>query len=174
MAGRINAPLRHITENAMNPRINYTQHSSDLMKKLFELSQLSAQGSLGTTLLDLVHIRASQLNGCAFCLDMHVKEAKMHGERELRLYHTSIWRESPLFSDKERAALEWTEAVTTLSVPIPDDLYERVRQQFAEKELAELTFAVGIINLWNRLNVPARTVPGSFDAMLGLTKADLS
>ncbi len=158
----------------MNSRINYTLHSSDLMKKLFELSQLSAQGGLGTTLLDLIHIRASQLNGCAFCLDMHVKEAKMHGERELRLYHTSIWRESPLFSDKERAALEWTEAVTTLSAPIADNLYERVRQQFSDKELAELTFAVGIINLWNRLNVPARTAPGSFDAMLGLTKAGLT
>jgi AhpD family alkylhydroperoxidase len=158
----------------MNPRINYTQHSSDLMKKLFELSQLNAQGSLSPTLLDLVHIRASQLNGCAFCLDMHVKEAKLHGERELRLYHTSIWRESPLFSDKERAALEWTEAVTHISASISDDLYERVRQQFPEKELAELTFAVGIINLWNRLNVPAQTVPGSFDAMLGLTKAGLT
>ncbi len=158
----------------MNPRINYTQHSSDLTKKLFELSQLSAQGSLSPTLLDLVHILASQLNGCAFCLDMHVKEAKLHGERELRLYHTSIWRESPLFSDKERAAFEWTEAVTHLSAPISDDLYERVRQQFSEKEMAELTFAIGIINLWNRLNVSAQSVPGSLDAMLGLTKAGLA
>ena len=77
----------------MNPRINYNLHSPDLMKKLFELSQLSSQGTLGRTLADLVHIRASQLNGCAFCLDMHVKEAKIHGERELRLYHISIWRE---------------------------------------------------------------------------------
>jgi AhpD family alkylhydroperoxidase len=158
----------------MNPRINYTLHTSDLMKKLFELSQLSAQGGLSPTLLDLVHIRASQLNGCAFCLDMHVKEAKLHGERELRLYHTSIWRESPLFSDKERAALEWTEAVTTLAAPIPDDLYERVHQQYPDNELAQLTFAVGIINLWNRLNIPAHTVPGSFDAMLGLAKAGLT
>src|SRR5216110_2429536 len=98
----------------MNPRINYNLHSPDLMKRLFELSQLSAQGLLDRSLTDLVHIRASQLNGCAFCLDMHVKEAKIHGERELRLYHLSIWRESPLFSPRERAALEWTEILTRI------------------------------------------------------------
>jgi AhpD family alkylhydroperoxidase len=152
----------------MNPRINYNQHAPELMKKLFELSQLSARGSLGHTLNDLVHIRASQLNGCAFCLDMHVKEAKMHGERELRLYHLPIWRESPLFSDKERAALEWTEAVTRLSAPIPDALYAQAREQLSEQEMADLTFAVGIINVWNRLNISSPIVPGSLDAMLGL------
>lgn len=157
----------------MNPRINYNQHSPELIKKLFELSQLSTRGSLGPTLTDLVHIRASQLNGCAFCLDMHVKEARIHGERELRLYHIAIWRESPLFSEKERAALEWTEAVTRLSAPIPDSLYERVHTHLSEKELSELTFAIGIINFWNRLNISSPTTPGSLDAMLGLTKADL-
>jgi AhpD family alkylhydroperoxidase len=157
----------------MHQRINYNQHSADSIKKLLELSQISAQGSLGKTLADLVHIRASQLNGCAFCLDMHVKEAKIHGERELRLYHISIWRESPLFSDKERAALEWTDALTKLAAPIPDDLYERVRQQFSEKEMADLTVAVGIINFWNRLNVSSQTTPGSMDAVLGLTAAGL-
>ena len=114
------------------------------------------------------------MNGCAFCLDMHVKEAKIHGERELRLYHVSIWRESPLFSDKERAALEWTEAVTKLSAPIPDSLYEQVHAQLSDKEMSELTFAIGIINLWNRLNVSSQTTPGSLDAMLGLTKAGLN
>jgi AhpD family alkylhydroperoxidase len=158
----------------MNPRINYNQHSPDLIKKLLELSQLSAQGSLGPTLTDLVHIRASQLNGCAFCLDMHVKEAKIHGERELRLYHISIWRESPLFSDKERAALEWTEAVTKLAAHIPDSVYEQVRAHLSEKEMADLTFAIGIINVWNRLNISSRTTPGSLDAMLGLTHAGLN
>jgi AhpD family alkylhydroperoxidase len=157
----------------MNPRINYNQHSPELIKKLFELSQVSTRGSLGPTLTDLTHIRASQLNGCAFCLDMHVKEARIHGERELRLYHIAIWRESPLFSDKERAALEWTEAVTKLSAPIPDSLYEHVRAHLSEKELSELTFAIGIINFWNRLNISSPTTPGSLDAMLGLTKADL-
>src|SRR5215831_560973 len=156
----------------MNPRINYNQHSPNLIKKLLELSQLNVE-TLDRSLIDLVHIRASQINGCAFCLDMHVKEAKIHGERELRLYHISIWRESPLFSDKERAALEWTETVTRLSAPIPDDIHERVRAQFSEKEMSELTFAISLINVWNRLNISSPTEPGSRDAMLGLTAANL-
>lgn len=158
----------------MTPRINYTTHTPDLMKRLFEMSQASAKGSLGHTLADLVHIRASQLNGCAFCLDMHVKEAKLHGERELRLYHIPIWRESPLFSDKERAALEWTEAVTALAAPISDDVFERVRLHLSEQEMADLTFAIGIINFWNRLNISSPATPGSMDAMLGLAAAGLS
>ena len=158
----------------MTPRINYTIHTPDLMKRLFEMSQASAKSSLGHTILDLVHIRASQLNGCAFCLDMHVKEAKLHGERELRLYHTTVWRESPLFSDKERAALEWTEAVTTLAEPMTDALFERVRLHLSEAEMADLTFAIGIINFWNRLNISSPATPGSMDAMLGLTAAALT
>ncbi len=157
----------------MNPRINYNLHSAEQVKKLLELSQLNTQGSLGPTITDLVHIRASQLNGCAFCLDMHVKEAKIHGERELRLYHVTIWRESPLFSDKERAALEWTEALTKLPTHIPDSLYDRVREHLSEKEMADLTFAIGIINFWNRLNISSPTTPGSLDATLGLTTANL-
>jgi len=155
-------------------RINYNHHSPELIKSLLEMSQKSAAGSLGPTLLDLVHIRASQVNGCAFCLDMHVKEAKIHGERDLRLYHIPIWRESPLFSDKERAALEWTEAVTKISEGISDDLYEKVREHLSEKEMSELTFAIGMINFWNRLNISSPTTPGSLDAMLGLTKAGLN
>jgi len=157
----------------MNPRINYDLHSPDLISKLRELSQLSSQGSLDRTIIDLVHIRASQLNGCAFCLDMHVKEAKIHGERELRLYHIAVWHESPLFTNKERAALEWTEAVTKLSEPIPDELYERVRAHLTEKEMSELTVAICMINFWNRLNISSPTTPGSRDAMLGLTGAGL-
>jgi AhpD family alkylhydroperoxidase len=158
----------------MNPRINYVTHTSESITKLLELSQLNARGSLEPTVLDLVHIRASQLNGCAFCLDMHVKEAKIHGERELRLYHLSIWRESPLFSDRERAALEWTEAVTTLSEHRTDAVYEQARAHLSEREMADLTWAIGIINLWNRLNVASQTEPGSRDAMLGLAAAGLT
>jgi alkylhydroperoxidase family enzyme len=105
---------------------------------------------------------------------MHVKEAKIHGERELRLYHIPVWRESPLFSEKERAALEWTEAVTKISEGISDGLYEKVRAHLSEKEMSELTFAIGIINVWNRLNISSPTTPGSMDAMLGLTKAGLN
>ena len=96
----------------MSQRLDYYTTSPELAKKLFELSGAVKKGSLGNTLLDLVNIRASQLNGCALCLDMHCKEAKIHGERELRIYHIPIWRESPLFSEAEKAALEWTEAVT--------------------------------------------------------------
>ena len=159
----------------MSPRINYQKVSQPAFRKLFELGQLTKESGLGDKLLDLVNIRASAINGCAFCTDMHVKEAKIHGERELRLYHVPIWRESTLFDARERAALEWTEIVTRLPEGgIPDDVYQRVREQFSEKELSDLTFAVAGINFWNRLNVSFRTPPGSADAMLGLTKAGLS
>ena len=158
----------------MSQRLNYYSTSPSLSKKLFELSQAVKESSLGNTLLDLVNIRASQLNGCALCLDMHCKEAKIHGERELRIYPVPIWRESTLFSDTERAALEWTEAVTKLSEHgVSDEVYDRVRLQLSETQISELTFAIGVINLWNRLNISFRTVPGSADEMLGLTKAGL-
>ena len=159
----------------MSQRLNYFDQSSELTGKLFEFGQTLKKSSLGNALLDLVNIRASQLNGCAFCLDMHCKEARIHGEQELRIYHVPIWRESPLFSDAEKAALEWTEAVTKLSGDgIPDEIYNRVRAQFDEKQISELTFAIGLINIWNRLNISIRTVPGSYDEMLGLTQAGLS
>ena len=159
----------------MSQRLNYFEKSPELSKKLFDFVKALHNSSLGTTLIDLVNIRASQLNGCAFCLDMHCKEAKIHGEQELRIYHIPIWRESTLFSDKEKAALEWTEAVTRLSEDgISDDVYERVRSQFSETEISDLTYAIGVINVWNRLNISFRTIPGSADEMLGLTKAGLS
>ncbi len=159
----------------MSQRLNFFEQSPELSKKLFDFSGAVKKGSLGNTLIDLVNIRASQLNGCAFCLDMHCKEAKIHGEKELRIYHISIWRESTLFSETERAILEWTEAVTKLSEHgIPDEIYNRVRAQLSETQITELTFAIGIINMWNRLNIGFRTVPGSGDEQLGLTKAGLS
>src|ERR1051326_8463856 len=133
----------------MKERLNYLKQSPKLGQKFLEFSQALLGESLPVGLLDLVNIRASQINGCAFCLDMHVKEAKIHGERELRLHHVAIWRESPLFSSKERAALEWTEAVTKLSAAIPDSLYEQVRENLSEKEMSELTFVIAVINVWN-------------------------
>jgi AhpD family alkylhydroperoxidase len=158
----------------MSQRLDYFQQSPELAKKLFELSLATKKSSLGNTILDLVNIRASQLNGCALCLDMHCKEAKIHGERELRIYHVPIWRESTLFSDAERAALEWTETVTKLSEHgVSDEVYDRVRAQFSETQISELTFAVGVINMWNRLNISFRVVPGSADEQFGLTKAGL-
>ena len=159
----------------MSQRLNYFEQSPELAKKLFDFGHAVKKTSLGNTLIDLVNIRASQLNGCAFCLDMHCKEAKIHGERELRIYHVPIWRESNLFSDTERAALEWTEAVTRLSEHgVPDDVYDRVREQFSESQVSELTFAIAVINAWNRLNISFQTIPGSFDEQLGLTKAGLN
>jgi AhpD family alkylhydroperoxidase len=159
----------------MTERINYMKESPDFSKKLIELSMQENESSIEESLRDLVHIRASQMNGCSFCLDMHVKEAKIHGERELRLYHTTIWRESTLFSPRERAALEWTELLTKIPEHgVPDDIYDRVRCQFSEKELSDLTFSVMAINAWNRISVAFKPVPGSFDKVYGLTKAGLS
>ena len=108
-------------------------------------------------------MRASQINGCAYCLDMHSKDARANGETEQRLYGLNAWRETPYYSARERAALEWTEALTLVSeTHVPDDVYERVREQFSEDELAHLSLAVVAINGWNRLNVAARTVPGDY------------
>ncbi len=159
----------------MTQRINYFQRSAELAKKFVEFSNLTKDTGLDETLRHLVDIRASQMNGCGFCLDMHVKEAKIHGERELRLHHVAIWRESPLFSPKERAALAWTEALTHLPPHgVPDEVFDSVRAHFSEKELSDLSFVVMAINAWNRVNVAFRTVPGSADRAFGLDKAQLS
>ena len=158
------------------PRLNYMQQSPELAKKLIDFSMaIVNSGHIESRLSYLVDIRASQMNGCAFCLDMHVKEAKLHGERELRLYHVAIWRESPLFTPKERAALAWTEALTQMApTGISDELYAEVREQFSEKEISTLTFRVMGINAWNRANVAFRTTPGARDKALGLDKAGLA
>jgi AhpD family alkylhydroperoxidase len=126
-------------------------------------------------ILDLVFIRASQINGCAFCLDMHVKQATIHGERPLRLYHVAAWRESTLYVPRERAALAWTEVLTQLPPQgVPDEIYDRVRTQFSEKEISDLTFAIMAINAWNRVNIAFKVVPGSYDKEFGLEKAKLA
>ncbi|CAB3768925.1 carboxymuconolactone decarboxylase family protein [Paraburkholderia humisilvae] len=159
----------------MTQRINYIQQSPELFKKFQAFSNQVKDCGIEQTILDLVSIRASQMNGCGFCLDMHVKEARLHGERELRLYHTAIWRESTLFAPRERAALAWTEVLTKLPEHgVPDDIYESVRGEFSEKELSDLTYAVMAINGWNRANVAFRTAPGSADKAYGLDKANLA
>ncbi|MBB5215286.1 carboxymuconolactone decarboxylase family protein [Parapusillimonas granuli] len=159
----------------MTQRINYIQQSPELFKKFLEFSNALKNSAIEEAIRDLVSIRASQLNGCGFCLDMHVKEAHIHGERPLRLYHVATWRESTLFSPRERAALAWTEVLTKLpDHGVPDEIYERVLTQFNEKELSDLTFAVMVINGWNRANVAFRTVPGSADKAFGLDKANLA
>jgi len=156
----------------MTQRVNYMQQSPDLFKKLVELNKLIEDAAITEKIRDLVSIRASQLNGCAFCLDMHVKEAKLHGERELRVLHLPAWRESPLFLPKERAALTWTETLTRLPEQgVSDEVYTQVRGQLSEKEISDLTFTVMAINAWNRANVAFKTVPGSADVAYRLDKA---
>ncbi len=159
----------------MSQRLNYFQVSEVLSKKYLDFSMALKKTPVVQELGSLVDIRASQLNGCGFCLDMHVKEATIKGERALRLHHVAIWRESPLFSPRERAALEWTEALTTLPQHgVPDEIYDAVRAQFTETELSDLTFLVVGINGWNRLNVAFRTEPGSADKAYGLDQAGLN
>jgi len=159
----------------MTQRLNPAAAAPELYKAFYAFSQAVTKSSIDRTLRDLVHIRASQINGCAFCLDMHIKEATIHGERTLRLHHLAIWRESSLFSPRERAALAWTESVTKLGEHgVPDEIYEEARMQFSEKELADLTFVVAEINGWNRLSIAFRNQPGAMDEMLGLTAAGLS
>ncbi|NBD27924.1 carboxymuconolactone decarboxylase family protein [Paenibacillus glycinis] len=159
----------------MTQRLNYMQQSPEFVKKLMELSGAEKNSSVEQSIVDLVHIRASQMNGCGFCLDMHMKEAKIHGERELRLYHLSIWRESNLFSPRERAALAWTEILTKLPEHgVPDEVYSRVLEHLSEKELSDLTFSVMTINAWNRASIAFKSAPGSADAAFGLTKAGLN
>ena len=147
----------------MNTRIDVRKYiSSNLTQALLKLS-FESQKHLEHSLLRLIEIRASQINGCAYCLDMHTKEARAAGETEQRIYTLDAWRETPFFTDRERAALEWTEAVTLVSeTRVPDDVYEQVSQQFSEEELVELTFAVIVINSWNRLNVSFRPLVGDY------------
>jgi AhpD family alkylhydroperoxidase len=159
----------------MTQRVNYVQQSPALFRKFIELETVLKQGAIEESIRDLVAIRTSQINGCAFCLDMHVKQAKLHGEHELRLYHLGAWRESTLFAPRERAALAWTEALTRLpELGVSDDVYERVRTQLSEKEISDLTFHVMSINAWNRINIGFKTVPGSADTAYGLDKALLN
>jgi AhpD family alkylhydroperoxidase len=158
----------------MTQRLSYADQSPELFRKFLDFSLQLKSGAIEESIRHLVDVRASQLNGCGFCVDMHVKEARIHGERELRLHHVAIWRESTLFSPRERAALAWTEVLTRLPEQgVPDDLYDRVRTQFSDKEMSDLTFAVMAINGWNRANVALRTVPGSLDKPWGLDKANL-
>ena len=159
----------------MTQRINYVHQAPELFKKFVEFGGLVKDSTIEEKIHDLVSIRASQINGCGFCVDMHVKQATIHGERPLRLHHLAIWRESTLFEPRERAALAWTEVLTTLPAQgVPDDVYERVRGQLSEKEITDLTFAVVGINGWNRLSIAFKNVPGSADAAFGLDKAGLS
>jgi AhpD family alkylhydroperoxidase len=148
----------------MEARIDLSQSvPKDALQALYGLEQYIRKSGLEAKLLELVRMRASQINGCAYCLDMHSKDARAEGETEQRLYGLSAWRETPYYSDRERVALEWTESVTLVSRDqVPDELYERARRHFSEAELVNLTLAVVTINAWNRLAISFRAVPGSY------------
>ncbi|MCQ4288800.1 carboxymuconolactone decarboxylase family protein [Pseudomonas stutzeri] len=159
----------------MSQRLDYFKLSPDAAGKYIELTQLLNEKPFLSEVGHLVTLRASQINGCAFCVDMHVKEAKIHGERELRLHHVTVWRESTLFSPRERAALEWTEALTRLGPHgVADEIYNDMREHLSDAELVDLSFLIISINGWNRLSVAFQAVPGSADKLYGLEKADLN
>ena len=129
------------------------------MKAVSALNKAVDECGLEESLLHLIKLRASQINGCSFCVDMHSREARQDGETEQRLYLVAAWKESPLFSERERAALAWTEAVTKISDNgVPDELYARTLTHFSEEELVKLSVAVGMINTWNRLCVPFQAI----------------
>lgn len=149
----------------MTAFLNYVKASPDSYQAMAKFSQHAHQLDLEPALLELVRVRASQINRCAFCLDMHTLDARAAGETEQRLYSVSVWRETPFYSPRERAALEWTEAVTEIGAShAHDELYERVRAQFTEDEVVSLTMAIIAINGWNRLAISFRQVPGTYQA----------
>ena len=147
----------------MEQRINYAEAGKDALRAMYGLEGYLRHSSIEPMLLHLLKFRVSQTNGCAYCLDMHSKDLRAGGETEQRLYCLDAWRETPFYSDRERAALEWAEAVTLVSVDhVPDDVFERAKAQFSEKELIDLTMAVVAINGWNRLSIAFRTTPGTY------------
>ena len=144
----------------MKSRMNYYQAAPDTFKALMALEAQIQTSGLEQSLIELVKTRASQINGCAYCINMHTQDARKHGETEARLYLLNAWRESPGYTDRERAALAWTEAVTLISeTRAPDDLYEDVRAQFSESETVNLTMLIATINAWNRIAISFRAVP---------------
>ncbi len=147
----------------MQPRIDPYKQAPAAAKILLDLEHYLKNCGLEPSLLDLVKMRSSQINGCAYCIDMHSKDARAAGETEQRLYELDAWRETPFYSDRERAALAWTEAVTLVSqTHVPDDVYNEARAHFSEQELVNLTLAVATINVWNRLAISFRAVPGTY------------
>ena len=156
----------------MKQRMNFYEKGFKAMKPLFSLGAYLSRSPVEQSLRDLVHFRVSQINGCAYCLDMHSKDLREHGETEQRLHMLAAWREAPLYTARERAAVAWAEAVTTLEKNnVPDDVYEEALRQFSEEELVDLTVAVIAINSYNRINIAFRTpagdsVPGQHAALV--------
>lgn len=144
----------------MEPRMNLSEVDSDAQQAVMELEKYMAKTGLDKTLQELIKIRASQINGCAFCLNMHTKDARQNGETEQRIYGLEAWRESPFYTEEERAVLALTEAVTLVSEShVPDDVYNQALEQFGEKQLAQIIMAIATINVWNRIAITTRMMP---------------
>ena len=147
----------------MKPRLSYGKAAPGIYDAMDALDQYLAKCGLEESLLHLIRLRASQINGCAYCLDMHWKDLAAIGEKDLRLYSLDAWKECPYYTERERAALAWTEAVTRIADDhVPDAVYAEVRPHFSEKELSDITMTVATINAWNRLSIAARLVPGNY------------
>ena len=149
----------------MEPRINFYKAAPDAVAAMHGLEHAVNQSGIELSLRELVKLRVSQMNGCAYCIDMHSKDARAAGETEQRIYALNAWHETPFFSDRERAALEWAEKITNIGADhVPDDVFFHVREYFDEAELVNLTLAIVAINGWNRLAIAFRSVPGSYQA----------
>ena len=147
----------------MEPRIDYLKSARGVYHAMLGIEHYLEQCGLEASLQNLIKLRVSQINGCAYCIDMHWKDLKAAGESEQRLYGLDAWEESPYYTDRERAALRWAESVTNIQEGhVPDEVFESVKEFFNDKELADLTLAVTAINSWNRLSIAARTVPGTY------------
>ena len=147
----------------MQPRIDYRKYAQEPLQQLLAIEKYIAERGLEPKLIHLIKMRASQINGCAYCLDMHSIDARVAGESEQRLYTLEAWPETPFFSERERAALAWTESVTLISqTHAPDDVYADLQKHFSEKEIVDLTLAAAMINLWNRVAISTRAVPGHY------------
>lgn len=147
----------------MEPRLDYTKASPEAAKAMIQMESFVRRSGIDAKLLELIKIRASQLNGCAYCIDMHTQDARLKGETEQRIYALDAWRETPFFTEKERAALAWTEALTNIQTGhAPDAVYHELSSNFSEEERVNLTLAITTVNAWNRIAIGFRAVPGSY------------
>lgn len=158
----MNEVVERIQEKLMKKRLNYETVSPEALKEMMALENYAANSGLEYSLFELVKLRASQINGCAYCIDMHSRDARKAGETEQRLYALMAWKDTPFFTERERAALAWTEALTLISEnDVSDALYQQVTEHFNEKETVALTMVIVTINGWNRLAIAFRKVPGN-------------
>lgn len=147
----------------MESRLDIRKYAGEALQAMYAIEKYLEECGLEPGLLHLIKMRASQMNGCAYCIDMHSKDARALGETEQRLYELNAWRETPFYSERERAALAWAETLTLVSeTHVPDNAYEDVRKQFSEKEVVDLTYAIATINSWNRIAIALRAVPGRY------------